>query len=296
MYGVWIIAGLAACMLALAWQTNFQKALPVLGTVVLSAILGFAAAKAVYVLVQLEDTVIYDGLAAFFYLDADSFCFFGGAAGAFGGILLSARLFRQPKMEWLNLAAPCVPLMIAFLRAGEKHLGTIGVGAFVPEGSLLARFPFAVTNSYGEHLYAIFYLEMLLALVLAIGLLLCRKGKWFSIRAQLCAFYLALPQIWCESLRARCIKWGFVRVEQLLCALLVLGMLAYACSRMKGIASAGRRWWPVAVAVLMIVVIGLLEYALDKTNIPVTACYTMMIAALGVIGLLEGYAIRKRFA
>jgi len=294
MYGLWIIAGLIACALALVWQMNEKKALPALGTALLSAFTGFAAAKVGYVLLQLESTLIYDGLAAFFYMDADSFSYFFGAAGAFGGIWLSARLFKRQRMEWLNLAAPCVALFIAFLRAGEKELGTIGVGSFVPENSLLARFPFAVANSYGEHLYAIFYLEALFALVLAVILLLCRKGKWSTHRAELCAFFLALPQILCESLRARCLRWGFVRVEQLLCGLLMLGLLAYACTRMKGAFTPARRYWPVGAAVLMIAAIGLLEYALDKTGIPVPVCYAMMAAALAGLGLLEGYAIRRR--
>lgn len=296
MYLLWIIAGLAACVLALVWQMDDQKpkALPALGTALLSALLGFAAAKIGYVLLQLESTLFYDGLQAFFDMDADGFSYFFGVAGAFGGIWLSARLFKRPQTDWLNWAAPCVALFIAFLRAGEKELGTIGVGSFVPEGSLLARFPFAVANSYGEHLYAIFYLEALFALVLAVILLLRRNGKWFSHRAELCAFFLALPQVLCESLRARCLRWGFVRVEQLLCGLLLLGLLIYACSRMKGAFPAVRRYWPVGAAVLLIAAIGLLEYALDKTGIPVPVCYAMMAAVLTGLGLLEGYALRRR--
>ena len=164
----------------------------------------------------------------------------------------------------------------------------------MPEGSPFARLPFAVANSYGEHLYAVFYLEALFALVLAVILLLCRKGRCFSLRTELCAFFLALPQVLCESLRARCIRWGFVRVEQLLCGLMMLGLLVYACSRMKGVLSPVRRFCPAIVGVVMLIAVGLLEYALDKTGIPVPACYALMAASLAVFGLMEGYALRKR--
>ena len=296
MYGLWIAAGLAACVLAMLWQTNCRRseALPAVGTLVISTLTGFVCAKVGYVLLQLQSTLVYDGPAAFFYLDADSFSFFFGIAGAFGGMALSALMLKRPVVCWLNLAAPCAALFLAFLRAGEKSLGTLGVGKFVPEGSLFARFPFAVSNAYGEHLYAVFYLEALFALVLAICLLLCRKGSWASHRAELCAFFLALPQVLCESLRARCIRWGFVRLEQLLCGLLMLGLLIYACARMKGSKTFLRRFWRAGAAALLIAVIGLLEYALDKTGIPVPVCYAMMAAALAAFGALEIQALRRR--
>lgn len=291
MYGLWILAGLAAFAAVLAFEK--KQALPALLTALISAATGFAAAKAGYVLLQLESTLFYDGLAAFFNGKASSFSFFFGAAGVFGGVCLSAKLLHQPVRYWANLASPGIALLIAFLRAGEKALGTIGVGGFVPENSPFAQFPFAIPNSYGEYLYAVFYLEALFALLLAAILLFCRKGRWFDWRTQLCAFFLAAPQVLCESLRARCIRWGFVRAEQLLCALLMLGLLACACYRMAGSMPPVRRYWQVGAAVLLMVSIGLLEYALDKTGIPVPVCYAMMAGALILFGAMEIRALQK---
>ena len=293
MYGSWIIAGLIAGAAAVFVSGRGDRAVPASATVLLSALLGFASAKVGYVLLLLNSTLVYDGLAAFANVRPGTFSFFAGAAGGYAGIVLGARLFGLNRREWLRRCVPFIPLFIAFLRAGEKALGTIGVGGFVPADSSFARFPFAVTNSYGEHLYAVFYLEAFFALVLAAVLLLCRNGRLYELRAEMCAFFLALPQIFAESLRARCMKWGFVRVEQLLCALLVLVMLFVSCRLIRKAVFC--RFWPFAAGVLLVVCIGLLEYALDKTDIPVPACYLMMAAALLGLGFLETYAVSRRF-
>lgn len=293
MYGIWIVAGMLALMAVLLCQKGVQKK-PALLTALMTVCAGLVSAKTGYMLMFLGDTLFYDGLSAFLDVSAKSFCWFFGVAGAFGGVWLSARLMKQPGKRWLNLSAPGVALLIAFLRAGEKQLGTIGVGGYVPQGSMLARFPFAVANSYGEHLYAVFYLEALFALALAVILLFGCKGKWFERRAELCAFFYAVPQMLCESLRARCLRWGFVRVEQLLCGLLMLGMMVYVCCRMSGQLTAVRRWWRAGAAVLALVCVGLLEYALDKTGIPVPMCYVMMIAVLALCGVVYIQALQKQ--
>lgn len=295
MYGIWIMAGLLAFAALLVWQTEDHRrhALPAALTAIIAMVAGVVGAKIGYVLMQLDGTLFSDGPAAFVQFDKGSFSYFFGAAGVFGGVWLSARLFKLPVKRWMNLSAPCTAVLIGLLRAGEKHLGTVGVGRFVQEGSWFARFPFAVTNSYGEYLYAVFYLEALFALALAVILLLCRSGKWFDHRMLLCAFFLAVPQMLSESLRARCMRWGFVRVEQLLCGLLMLGLLVYSCMRMSGQLTAVRRFWRAGAAVLALVCVGLLEYALDKTGIPVPVCYALMIAVLVLCGVMEIQALEK---
>lgn len=293
MYGLWIAAGLAVCTLTLVLQQKDRQWKPALVTMLLSALMGLAGAKIAYILLQLESTIAIDGLATFVYMAADEFSMFGGVAGAVGGIWLSAKLLKKNREDWMRLSIPAVALGVGILRLAEKGLGTIGVGGFVPAESFFARFPFAVTNAYGEHLYAVFYLEALFAIVLAVLLLNWRKGICFRLRTEICLFFLALPQLYCESLRARCMKWGFVRVEQLLCGITLLAMLAYACSRMQR--TVRMRYWPMIPAAALIACIGLIEYALDKTDIPVPVCYVLMLAALACFGALEGWAMRKRF-
>ena len=50
----------------------------------------------------------------------------------------------------------------------------------------------------------------------------------------------------------------------------------------------------VGAAVLLMVSIGLLEYALDKTGIPVPVCYAMMAGALILFGAMEIRALQKQ--
>ena len=105
---------------------------------------------------------------------------------------------------------------------------------------------------------------------------------------------LALPQIYCESLRARCMKWGFVRVEQLLCGLLVLALIAYACYKLGS--KKKRRYWPVLWGALCIGGMALVEFALDKSTLPNLLCYGVMWACLAGLAIFEITAVRKRFA
>ena len=65
----------------------------------------------------------------------------------------------------------------------------------------------------------------------------------------------------------------------------MLVLLTHACTRMKG--SLVRRFWRAGAAALLIAGIGLLEYALDKTGLPVPVCYLLMAAALVVFGILQ---------
>lgn len=293
MYGFWLAGGALLCFgLLLLLLGRQERCLPTaLLTCVLAATSGIVLAKTVYVLCFVNVTLAYDGILSFFEMKAGSFSVFGGMTGAMLGALLSAKLLKMPAADLTDRFVPALAVFLAALRAGEVHLGTIGVGSFVEAESPLARFPFAVQNTYGEHLYAIFLLEALFALLLALYLLLFAR-KWpVSIPTELGLFFLALPQILCESLRLRCMRWGFVRIEQLLCGLLVLALIWYACKQWKG----GRiRWLPVVLCITGLAGVALLEYALDKTDIPVSACYTLMTLDLIVLGTMEGLLVKKR--
>lgn len=292
MYALWIGSGLLVCLLLFARRLGGSACRVSLLTVALSSLCGIAAAKLFYVLLIALPTAPADGWEALLSPKADTFSVFGGGVGALAGAWLSARIVKVRPAALMDSFTPCAGVFLAFLRAAERELGTIGVGGYVPPGSPLARFPFSVPNVYGEHLYALFYLEALLALLCGLAFLLCRRGWPDGVRAELCLFFLALPQVICESLRSRCMKWGFVRTEQLLCGLLLLGLLGYACKRESGIRR--RRYVPLLLGALCIVCIGLLEFGLYKSDIPVWLCYSMMAVMLGCLAWLEMFAINRR--
>ena len=296
MYQIWILSAAVLALLAMVFQLrrSSRKAWMALPVTALAAAIGLAGSKVLYVILFPGSTLLLDGLESLFSLKRGTFSLFGAMAGAMAGAWLAARLLKLKPVAVMDLFVPCCAFALAVLRAGELELGTIGVGGYVDPSSPFARFPFAVTNTYGEHLYAVFYLEALFALLC--GLLLFTAGrKWpESTVTELGWALLALPQIYCESLRARCMKWGFVRVEQLLCGLLVLALIAYACYRLGS--AQKRRYWPVLWAALCIGGMALIEFALDKSNLPVWVCYGMMWVCLAGLTIIEITTVRKRFS
>ena len=289
-YACWIFLAVLAGFLCMWSQCRHLRTAAVATLTAFAA--GLCFAKLVYVVLNLQSTLLMDGLMAFADWRASQISMFGGMAGAVLGAWLGAKLLARKPGQLLDCFVPCAAIALAFLRAGEKALGTIGVGDYLPADSWMARFPFAVTNAYGEYLYAVFYLEALLAFVCGAALLMHGK-KWpEGVRTRVCLFGLALAQILCESLRARCMKWGFVRVEQLLCAVLVFVLIFLECRK----APPSRfRWVPAAVCGACIAVVALMEYALDKLDIPVWGCYLIMMAALAGIAVAFAHVLCRRY-
>lgn len=268
-----------------------MKFLPVLPAVLLA----FVVSKVSYVILQWHFVYPRYGWDAFFQLKAGSFCFVGGAAGAVLGIVLAAYLTHQKPLQALDAFAPAGAMMVAIARLGEKYLGEIGTANFEAPASL-SFMPFALTNEWGESYPAIFMLSCLFAFIVAIAGLVCprrpmRSGTLFLHTA----FYLALPQIFCESLLAECMKWGFVRVQQILCALVLLAVMVTFCLR-KQPRRFLRRFAPVGGLLLgALGVIGV-EFALDKSGLPMYVGYCAMAVLLLFIALCECMAAKHQKA
>lgn len=157
----------------------------------------------------------------------------------------------------------------------------------------LAFFPFALTNEWGESYPAIFMLSCLAALIVAIVGLTRKPGGRDGQLFLRTAFYLALPQIMCESLLAECMKWGFVRVQQLLCALTLLVILIVECRRAAGSLTFAKRWWPVGALLLCAAGLVGVEFALDKSGLPAFVGYGAMVVLLALIAAAECGAARR---
>ena len=294
MYTLWLVLGFVGCALSLAAQFGWtwKNGATALVTTTAATLCGVLAAKLAYVLLMADTTLAAYGAEALWFTDVDSFSVFGGAAGAVLSACATAKLLGMRPAAMLDRFIPSLALGLTFLRLSEGELGTLGVGAYVEPGGLWARFPFAVGNAYGEYYLAVFALEALFALLCAVAL--WRRGRAWSagLKAEIGLFLLALPQIFCESLRARCMKWGFVRVEQLLCCLLLLGLLGHACNRAREWRRL--RFLPLALGVLAVGGIGGLEYAMDKTDLPIWVCYGLLWVMLGLLAGAELAAVRQR--
>jgi hypothetical protein len=106
-------------------------------------------------------------------------------------------------------------------------------------------------------------------------------------------FYLCLPQIFCESLRAMSIKWLFVRSEQLFCFLFCEGVLIWYGIRKKGNVSFLQRFGAALVGLVVCGLIIAAEFALDGKilingeMIPKWITYGVFLAGLGAMAVAE---------
>ena len=277
---------------------------------VLALPLSFLCARLLYCLICL-DGFSRQGLAYFFEFTGGGYTLFGALLGGVLALALTARRTRQP---WGRIAdALCAPaaLVVALGRLAEGLVGQgygwyvedwfdpmNGMSLFHPEEfDGLLRFPFAVQDMYGEWSWAVFVLETLLALV--IGALALRRGEGrrpgdTALRALL---NLCAAQILCESLRQDAVlRFGFVRVSQVLGALVAVALLVYGCLRME-------RPTPARVAVPVVGTLAsagavvAMEFALEKKIVllealPMDVCY--LLTALACLGLVKsvGAALR----
>lgn len=316
------LAGLALTTLLFRFRLKTCRAerpwLTAVLTQVCAVFLGVVLSKAVYVLCQLFRIWPQYGIACLIQPDINQFSFVGLAAG----MLLGARLFLNlinetstGTVDTVNLYAPCWALMLAFVRFGEhfgEHAAQLyGVGSMV-ENPAHMFFPLAQANpAYeGEWFYAVFMLECLFAVLAAVCCLVIQRvnphswDKGFS--AERLAFYLCLFQIFCQSLRANDPnKWLFVRAEQVLCAvvcLLLVCRYSHLARKAKGDDLSFYWLLPPLGIVLGILILVLVEFALDKPyyfwDVSRTVCYAVMGAVLVLMGVMEfiGAARRSRYA
>ena len=272
--------------------------------------LSFLCARLLYCLICL-DGFSRQGLAYFFEFTGGGYTLFGALLGGVLALALTARRTRQP---WGRIAdALCAPaaLVVALGRLAEGLVGQgygwyvedwfdpmNGMSLFHPEEfDGLLRFPFAVQDMYGEWSWAVFVLEALLALV--IGALALRRGEGrrpgdTALRALL---NLCAAQILCESLRQDAVlRFGFVRVSQVLGAAVAVALLVYGCLRMERPTPA-RVAVPVVGTLASAGIVVAMEFALEKKIVllealPMDVCY--LLTALACLGLVKsvGAALR----
>lgn len=212
------------------------------------------------------------------------FMLYGAALGALLAAGLLARRHGESAAAMLDeLAVPGL-LAVAVCRLGEGLTGE-GVGPWV-ESAALMRFPFAVQNEFGEWQLAVFVLEAAAALLIALTVLRVQSGHGERIMTALLLY--ACCQVVLESLRMdSCLKIGFVRVSQVISAVVILGVAVLRAHRAGGRALVIRRAAGLGVCAALV---GGIEWALDKTPVSNVLLYGVMIAACAAM-----YACAARF-
>lgn len=204
----------------------------------------------------------------------------GSVLGVIAGGLICAAVTRQNAGYVLDALTPAALIAAALARCAEAF-ADFGWGAAV-EGKW-ARFPFAVPDMFDQWRLSVFFLSAMLILISLVIAKAWRKrmpGELFSIG--LCWF--AMGQIFCETMRAESICWGFVRVQQIACAVMALGLLVGW--QIKNRLPLTHLRNGLIVFVLSIGVVIFAEYAMDKLThvIPTAASDGLMAAALIAMG------------
>ena len=226
-------------------------------------------AKAGYLVFNLEEQFGLYGIGALIRTKPESFCFVTGGVGYVLGVVLAARILKQPRAEVLDCFAAAGCLIVACIRFGELWLGEFGLGElntfgfpYIEDGSFAAFFPLSVKNAWDEWWLAICTLETLAALAAMIYALLIRC-KRPGLRFQRTVFLLCACQFVLELTRSVSLIFFFVHVEQVFCALIMLGLIIHAgilYRHLKG----KQPVWAYILFFLCLLVNGLAQYALDK--------------------------------
>ena len=272
-------------------------------SLILGIVFGVAGARLVWFLCRINTK------PALFALEYDQLSYYGGVAGVVLAVWLSAKILGLGGRETLNAFAPMGAFMAAMARFAEGYLGMLGVGECLEEGIFFpVTVEFAYDETYSEFYLAVFMLEGLFSLI-AMVLSLCRGNE--RDRFLRTMFYLCLPQVFCESLRAQSINWLFVRSEQLFCFLFCEGVLVWYGIRMKdsvsspvpGMVSPGmlkkerpaflRRFGAALVGLLVCGLVIAAEFALDgkivihEQVIPRWITYGFVLAGLAAMAVAE---------
>lgn len=239
-----------------------------------------------------------EDLLTFFRLQDGGLMLYGAMAGAGIAAVLAARLSHSSLPRLADVLAAPAALMIAIMRLAEGPLAQgfgwplvdwfdaeMGMSIFHPEEyDWLQRFPFAMLDSYEEWVWAVYVFEAVVALAIAAVLVMTtvRRPGW---KALLFLLLYAATQVLCESMRNdELLKWGFVRVNQLVCAVVAAGVLLVCCLRLRT-RNAKRQIiasWCGLIASMGVVIAA--EFMLEKKIvflewIPNDMCYLIMAAA-----------------
>ncbi len=296
-YAAWMAVSAAAGfgLFGLFGLKGERDRLPLTG---LSFLLGTAGgvlgAKAFYYLCQLDFMIAQGWLGSLLSLNPEELSFFGGAAGVCLGTALAARLRGRRPVEVLNLFAPFGLILGALARFGEYFLERVGIGLYL-EDEAVCFFPLAVGFTYGDWTawyLAVFVLEGITLLAAAAFSQWVLKEHRF-LRS---VFWLCLPQILLENLRAGSFMWFFcIRVEQLTCMVVMFVILVVYGVRSRG---QPRRFLPAAAALCCAGVFVACEFAMEGKIaalhfLDLFGCYAVMFAGQAVLGVTETLAFRK---
>ena len=292
-YGVTVALGALLGSLWALWLGRRQglarnATLELLLCVLPGALLG---ARLLYCLAMFETIAIDFGLAFIPRLWEGGYTLYGGVLGGLGAAWLYARLRRQKLAPLADVLAPGAALFVAVARLAEAFT-TQGLGLYL-EDTALQRFPFAVQDAYGYWAMPVFLYEAFAALVIAGLCAIVLRNARPGVPTALFLALLSLTQILLDSWRQdEYIRFGFVHLNQLAAAAVLLALLARSVAR--HVRLQGWNGWQRARPALFAALLGALvwvEFARDKSSIDNRLLYGVMavvLVAMGFVVLFHG--------
>ncbi len=319
-YGICAAAGALAMLLWAYFRTEDRKSRRALEYFALLALpLGVFFSHLAYCLCDLDwiSDYFWETLADF---PGGGYLLFGALAGMAAALFAASRLTGTSFSSLADLLAAPFLLFTAVLTAGDGLAGfgygwkvedwfqaDNGMSLFALEDtSFFSGFPFAVTDSvYGYANWAVF-LPVAVFLAAAAFVLARKASKGWETpggaAVQAVTLYAAVRVLY-ESLRQDdTLKWGFVRVNQILGAVIILMLIILCFFRMQR--NAGTRnavkLLPGCLGIFVsgVLLTGAMEFALEKKIgflewMPMDVCY--VFSAVGCFLLfLSCSRLRKR--
>lgn len=186
-----------------------------------------------------------DGITFFFHFTGGGFTLWGAVVGGALALLITTMRTRQPIGRIADALTVPVVLFLALCRISEGLAGQgygwyiedwfdpeSGMSLFHPDDyEVFFHFPFAIQDMYGEWCWAVFVLEALFAIGICV-FAWSRCHKHEGMVALEALLLVASTQILCESLRQDAVlRFGFIRINQVISAIVVTSILAYGCYR-----------------------------------------------------------------
>lgn len=254
--------------------------------------LSLLGARLFYCLARLPMILAEFGPGFFFDMTRGGYALWGAVGGAALACLICARREKRPFCLYADAVAPYAALMIALARFSEFFSGD-GIGAWI-ENETLMFFPLSVTDAYGEWHYAVFMLEGLIALLIALSVVRA-DGAAPGKRTLRFLILYAASQTLCESLRQDAyLRFGFVRVSQLTAVIVLALLLIVTLVRRRSAFPLRRAALTIAVFIACVGVCVALEFAKDKSAaLPDAAIYCIMALACAGLGASVGSAVRR---
>ena len=255
------------------------RAVPAKKMAVLVPVAAVVCARLAYFAFRWDEYVYGYGLASVFDLSAGSCLMYGGILGALLCAALLAKKSGVSAAEAMDEITVPGLAAVAVCRLAE-YFTPEGIGPLF-ENPALCFFPLAVKNRYDEWNMAVFMFEAAAALLIMAWIL--RGGrKPAGSRVMTALLLYSCCQIPLENLRSdSCLRIGFVRVSQIIAVLVILAVVFV---RTKGYKKLFAKRAGVVLAATA--VIGVIEWAEDKTNIPNILLYIVMIALCAVMAYM----------